>query len=179
MFVSAYRELTAIRVPYTSFFVKFSWLLFMVLWLTIQCVRSKSYGDCTQTVLALWIYRGPDRAINNSSQSTRCLSKHARERVPFDWLFGSEWLALNTTHPLCLCVRAFPIPGRSPLPAALCPLGLLPRPSEARVPHLPSVSGLRVADVPAVSPGPGAGRATATAASPGGLRLRLWDLPLQ
>lgn len=46
-------------------------------------------------------------------------------------------------------------PGRTPIPAALCPLGLLPRPPPAGVPGLPAAAGLRVAAVAPVPPGAG------------------------
>ena len=95
-----------------------------------------------------------------------------------DWPLSSEWFALNVTHSACLYLGTSGS-GRSSLPAALCPLGLLPCPSEAGGPHLSTAAGLRLAAGPSVSPGSGAGGATAAAAGPGGLCLRLWDLPLQ
>lgn len=51
--------------------------------------------------------------------------------------------------------RVFLPPGRTPVPAAMRPLGVLPRPPPAGVAGLPAAAGLRVAAVASVPSGPG------------------------
>ena len=75
-----------------------------------------------------------------------------------------------------LCV--FPVSGWTPVPAAMCPLGLLPRPSPAGVSPLPPAAGQCVAAVASVPSGAGLLRGAAPQAGHRGLRLRLRHLPV-
>lgn len=69
--------------------------------------------------------------------------------------------------------------GGPPVPAALRPLGPLPRPSPAGVSGLPAAAGLRVAAVASVPAGAGLLRGAAAEAGRRGLLLRLRHLPVQ
>ena len=80
---------------------------------------------------------------------------------------------------ICVCLCVCVCPGWPPVPTALRPLCLLPRPYQTGGPSVPAAAGLCVAASPPVPPGHGLLWGPAHTAGLRCLCLQLWHLPLQ